>query len=146
MLKALEARASICPTACPAWKRGTSCPWRQSTRGHRGCGGFGCEHIGLLLGLDGVLLISDSFVSKPVAHLNNVIIKIEITTLFNLCISIVGKIFLEVYVLYISATRVDNILFFVLFQATTSGLVHISPVHSIVDATSFSTAKSEDAM
>ena len=68
-LKALEARSSFSPTTSSTSGKWASAPWRTSTRCHRGCGCFGCVHVGLFLGLDDVLLVPDSFVAKPIAHL-----------------------------------------------------------------------------
>ena len=74
--KALKARASFTPTASTTRIRGTT-PWRDSTRCDWGCGCFCCKHIGLLLGLDRILLVSYSFVAKPVADLMWLIMGIQ---------------------------------------------------------------------
>lgn len=71
-LKALEAGAFASATAAAAGE-GRSAPRGAATWRNRGCGGFGCVHIGLFLRLADVLLVPDSLVAEPVAHLNQII-------------------------------------------------------------------------
>lgn len=67
-LKALKARCSLA-SATSAATRKRSTPGGTSTWGDGGGSGFGGIHVGLFLGFYDVLLVPDSFVAKPIAHL-----------------------------------------------------------------------------